>query len=315
MRFSYRALLFVLVLLTIPPAIAQNDGIEIIGGDEEGLRQFISFLIFADLSLEVVPPDVYVGQGLINAPFEVPLPEDADLVGSLDYSEEGLYSISDQLMYETSLTPRAVATYYAENLGDEFQLPSSYVPPTDGGLIIETAPQHGQYCYNNGEGILTLVIVPAREGSHVTLYIGDAQSAEQACITDPLETQLPNAFRLLPELPSPEGARVSAGYQKPMDNGRAGGAFVEASVTATIVTDSLTAKDLIEFYSEQMTTKGWSISYTHAVADSGSLTFTLTNEHGLWGGLLTIVRDPTSENEFHANVGVYLAEWEATPGD
>jgi hypothetical protein len=312
MSFKYKllSLLAVVGVLVIIPVAAQDDG-EVVGGDEAGLRHFISFLTNTFQAPDSPAPTVHVGEVLPEPLFQVPLVEDATVIGSIDYVEDGmLYSQPDQILYETALSPQEVVTFYNENLGDTFSIPSSFAPPPGGGFMPENTTQYTQFCYNEGDGALFINAMPFDGGTRVNLNLGDAESAQYICSTEMMEdTRFPDAFQMLPKLSAPDGVRVVAGYGEPIGGGGGGGgSSVEASSNATLISDTMGAQDLLAYYLEEVSGEGWTIDSTTTVEEGGWLSITRTEDDKLWGGMITIIKDPTAENEFNAYVAVYLGE-------
>lgn len=286
-----KTLLLSLMMLVIAiPALAQTPPVEIIGGDEPQLRNFLYRFFEGQGYGSSNRIQIYVGQ-LAEEVAGVPLPADANVTGSIVYSLE--YA-TNEIMFDVPLSPQQVVDHYL-SLG--YTTPEDNQPPR-GGFIAPDQPQYQLMCAPEGGQSLNVTAVDSDTdgNSNVRLYLLRDFMLD-ACRSNNAEpiAYPRTAWDVLPPVSAPQGAT----FLRTMGGG--GGEF-DASTGATFSVSEGSAQTLFESFERQIAGAGWQQSVM-TLAESLSIgTWTLTDaESGKDFALtLTVVQNPYQTNEYNA---------------
>ncbi len=107
---THLRLILLLALLAVGmPVLAQESGVMVIGGDEAALRRYIA-RVNAGFTIGVnSETDVYIGSLPPDLPFEPPLPEGAQVVGTLQQMGGDGFS---EIVLDVPLPPRQVQGWW-----------------------------------------------------------------------------------------------------------------------------------------------------------------------------------------------------------
>ena len=282
--------LLALLALVVLPVLAQESNVQIIGGDEDALREFVLRYLGAG-GAYTEDTTILIGALPDELPFDLPLPNDAQIVGSIVRSD----SHSIEIIADSALEPDAVVAFFDDALADGWESAQGGMMPVGG--FVENPFTMGQFCYNEGEAALNINASSAPSGmTDIRFYIispGDAYMCAGGS-----EMAVQDAFRLLPRLTTPEGVELLPG-----SGGGGGGGFPgrrSASSTANLTTER-PLQDIADDYNAQLVDAGWEQSdsaVSGGVAWSG---WTFTDETGArWGGTFTITASPTDDGEYAA---------------
>jgi hypothetical protein len=280
-----------------------KSNVTVIGGDADSLTSVIEFLVeeYGPISADI-QTTVYVSDIPQEfAPFELVLPEDAEVVGTVLYTnlpdEKGLRP--NRLFITTALEPIEVVDFYEEALDEAFTIPeNNYSGPrgfTDPGI-----PVHGLYCYGGAEAMFSFTAYAEDDLTHVEMNVMP-QTYEGSLCSDsggmaPYEE---GALKIMPELVNPADARVRL-------SGGGGNPQRAESSAAIWLDDDMSAGDLLDFYTSQVEEAGWLISSASSEENGAWLLATFEDEDGdVWSAQLTVMADPVTENAFNASLLVY----------
>lgn len=221
-----------------------SDGrnVEIIGGDEESLREFIQRWL-----MPIYPgatggePRVFIGSLPEDLPVEVPLPAGARIVAAIQEPES-----FNQIILDVNLAPEEITEYYAKALPEK----GWRAVPQDsrtGGFVV--AGDIGErYCHDEDKAYLEVWSVEKPDGPTDVRLILYAKADTQFC-QEPGMGYLDQGMNLIPGLEAPPGAR--------MTSGGSGGSSDGSSYVSTNLETSLNAGEILEHYNPILKQAGW----------------------------------------------------------
>ncbi len=263
--------------------------VELIGGDEAALREFISrYITYPGSDAEHIR--VYLGSLPPEFSYDLPLPEDARVIGSVQQTSYAQL----QVIQETSLTPDEVQTFYAEAL------------PAAGWTVADTAYGGGfvsadySATYCQGEEIFLSVnagVLPEGK-TDVRVFVQASQGyspcAPNAEYSDPLS-------EMIPALKNPPGTRMSS-------SGGGGGSSDSEAYNETHLTGDISAPDAATYYNDQLSAAGWTLVESGSADGLGWSTWTFTDADGdAWAGTLLVSDIPPGSGKLFAYVRVERA--------
>ena len=296
-------LLIVVGLLSVSAVsyvMAQDGGSDrVVGGDEASLRNMLDRIVNASYLPASERTTVYVGEVNPDAfPFEMPIPEDATVIGTL--VRTSLYA-PNEVYFNTSQSAQAVVDFYDAALADAFTRldDDNMMFGQTGGFPSANRPMNTVYCHNETNGTFNILSSSLEGTTDVTVAFLD-NVVGNICETDPQSgARLPRAMALLPELTIPEGAEI-----EPYFYGGGGGGDFEASSTAKLLTETLTASDIADFYIREIESQGWDTRESESTAFGGWAVFTLQDENGeRWQTVLTLTPSP-EDAAFNAHLRI-----------
>ncbi len=260
--------------------------VEVVGGDEESLREFIGrALTYHYPGAEEGDTRIMIGLLPEDLPFELPIPEGSRIIGSIVRDSP----TGTEIILDVPLNSEEVINFYQDALTEE----EWSVPPkeADGaGFVSEPWPSQ-TFCYNDDEVVLYMSVLEIPdEPTDVRVNI---QSPAQYSPCDPEGMhRMDDSYFLIPPLKSPSGALVQTGGSSSGQD--------EASVTASLKTD-LTSEDLANHYGVQLSEAGWTPEERGASQRVSWSSWTITDEEGdVWGGILIILESPTDPEKRYA---------------
>jgi hypothetical protein len=274
------------------PLTAQDDipaPINVIGGDEEALREFISLIlrpIYAPAPAGI-ENTVLIGEMPDNMPIDLPVLEDARVVGSLFQNEP----LSFQAILQTEQPAEAVLEFYSSALAETGWSESGR--PYQGAGFIPAQPDQRQVTLCDSENnTLTIIALPLDDNTtDVRVNIQSALNYNPCAQTPPAVTSL------IPELEAPEGVRIQGG-------GSSGGSSGEQSVSASLITD-LSVDALLEHYNQALEDAGWTLVDSGSSGNGAWSTWTFRTEAGEdWSGTLFMLKSAAGDNQRQAMLNV-----------
>lgn len=300
MKFKLPLTLLLALILAVSavPAFAQGGEVEIIGGEDnpDAVREMLGYI--AAPYAPVGPIKVYVGSLAEEIPFELPLPENTRIVGSV-VSQNGGPTYT-QLYIASTLAADELVAYFSENLpGEDWE----QVNLNPGGPRGFNAPvtATAQFCYQGDEAFLDMTAFSQNDGeTRVFGYIG-LDDAFYPCNSEPGQMPSDDPYMRLPNLETPEGVEIATNYGG--GGGGGGGYGFRTASTSTFLRSELNAGEILELYNVQIIEQGWTqVTSTLDEAIAGS-NWTLTDENGrTWGGIFSIQASPTDDNLFYAEI-------------
>jgi hypothetical protein len=283
-RYLLLNLICVLSLAALSPLAAQDDAsaIEVVGGDEQALREFIGRI----LSPMYAPPtkgeqQILIGSLPDNLPFDLPIPQDARVVGSMVLGD----SIGTQVILSIPGTAEEVTSFYADALSGAGWRDVSQ--GTSGTGFVGTVAANRAFCDANDNYIMLTAIEPqSGEGGVMDVRLQTQSPAQfNQCTAQVQGSTQPNSP--IPPLETPPGTTMRGG-------GSSGGSNGEWAVSADLRTD-LDAEALATAYNEQLEGAGWSQVNTGSAEGSAWSTWTFADDQDAqWGGTLLVIESPTA---------------------
>lgn len=293
------SLLLLALLLGLIPALAQGST-EIIGGDEASLRAYIKSMVgpgpFDDTQTQV-----YIAQLPDDLPFDVPLPDETDTIGST-VRDNGFFI---EIALESALEPTAVLDFYNGAFsGDDWHRVGIDQQP--GGF--RPAPVNAIFCYKGDDMMLNIFASNLSSGRTDVRMNIQSEADPYMCGDNSAEARGPygpEAFLLIPALDTPDGMKISG--QSGGSGGGGGGPYAgptSAFQSATLEGDMPLA-DLADFYNAQLEAANWQAIDSISEKNIAWSSWTLKDKDGeTWAGMLTITVNPLAENQYYALIQV-----------
>jgi hypothetical protein len=269
---------------------ASTNSIEIVGGDEDSLREFIK------QRLVPVYPDgsshdmtVYIGSMPKDLPYDLPTPDDARTIGSITGSW-----VDYILIFDTSLSSKSIHEFYAQNLTAQgwHEAPMN---AGQGGFVSQSDLYSG-YCYE--EDAFLSVEAPSISNEQTSIRLNlDISPPLYNCDASAVSSGS-TYEKLIPQLETPSGTMIQSGGASSSDR--------DAEVTAHLQSD-LSPIQLVEVYNPQLLAVGWKMQDSGDVQASGNgegaawSHWTFTDEQKTnWLGSLMVVKTSAKSNRLFA---------------
>ncbi len=268
-------------------ALAAAPGeVEVIGGDEESLREFIGrALTYHYPGSEEGRTRILIGLLPDDLPFDLPIPEGSQIIGSIVRSDPA----GTEIILDSPLkSEEAIAFYQDELTGEGWSEPpqDSYGP----GFVSASWPSQ-TFCDVEGDLVIYLYAVDVPDKPTDVRVNIQSQAEYYQCNPDSTYG-MDDAYFLIPPLVSPAGALVQAGGSSSGQD--------EVSVTASLKTD-LAADELADHFGEQLAEAGWGFGERGATEYEAWSSWTITDDKGEeWGGILIVVESPTDSEKRYA---------------
>jgi len=268
-------------------ALAAAPGeVEVIGGDEESLREFIGrALTYPYPGSEEGGTRILIGLLPDDLPFDLPIPEGSQVIGSIVRSDPA----GTEIILDSPLKSQEAIAFYQDELTGEGwseQSQEAYGP----GFVSALWPSQ-TFCEVEGDIVVYISAVDVPDKPTDLRVNIQSQAEYSPCKPD--NTQgMDDAYFLIPPLVSPAGALVRGGGS--------GSGPGEANVTASLKTD-LAADELADHYGEQLSEAGWDLGERGATEYEAWSSWTITDDKGeKWGGILIVVESPTDPEKRYA---------------
>lgn len=270
---------------SFPPKSSPSSVIEVVGGNEESLREFISRWLTPFYPSETSQNiTIYIGSLPKDIPFDLPMPSDTRIIGSVT----GYGGVDYLLILDIGLSTEAAQNFYAQSvIGRGWRKAPS---PQNQGFISQPVSYKG-YCYGDNEAFLSVEALPLPDGNtnlHLSL---DTSPESYMCQGDASSYGPPHAD-LMPVLQAPEGVFVQGGSS--------GGGDSDAEISANLKT-KLSAAELAKYYNEQLQTAGWEIQNSGDGEGAAWSTWTFKDQQGkTWSGTLIVIGTTSSNDSRYA---------------
>ncbi|NJN44905.1 MAG: hypothetical protein HC806_09435 [Anaerolineae bacterium] len=264
--------------------------VEIVGGDEAALREFIERWLGSTypgqpeehitVYLASLPPDMW---------YSVPIPEGARLVASVWQTRFEFL----QLLLDVPLPQEDVAAYFDEALPE-----AGWQPSTDagqgGGFVSHDAAKN--YCLDE-ETYLNLIVAPLEDGqTDVRIYIQGNNGGYSPCA--PYESYAGSSYtELIPLLKAPPGILTTSGG--------GGSTSGQDSYTEAHLQGNISPAELSGYYDEQLIAAGWTLIESGGEESTGWSYWSLKDEKGEeWFGTLIVTKVPPDSDKIFAYIRV-----------
>lgn len=267
---------------------SSENGVEIVGGDEESLRAFIrEWMQPVSLENPSQGVTVYIGRTPKDVPYDLPAPEGSRVIGSITGNW-----VEYMLIYASSLSAESIQEFYAQSLIDK-GWKEAPMNQGSGGFVSGTNSFLG-YCYGEGEAFLTLETPSITEESTSVRLSLDTTPEPSVCNPDPNAGSL--YIDLIPTLRAPKGVTTQGGS--------AGGSDRSAEVTAGLK-GNLSAAELVDFYNEQLVATGWEMQNSSQGEGAAWSNWTFQDSEGTdWIGTLMVAEVSLEGNSLFAVVTI-----------
>jgi len=259
--------------------------IEIVGGDEESLREFIKqwlIPVYPDGSSQNMT--ISIGTLPNDIPYDLPVPEDSRIIGSIMGSW-----VDYLLIFDTSLPSEQIHEFYDQTLIEKGWREA----PTNqgqGGFISQSDLYNG-YCYKEDEAFLS-VETPSVSAQKTSIrlnldispdpYMCDASAASAGYSYE----------KLIPQLKAPSGTLIQGTG--------AGSSDHDAEITASLQSN-LSALELVESYNQQLLESGWKMQNSGNGEGAAWSHWTFNDEEETkWTGSLIVVKTAPNNDTLFA---------------
>jgi hypothetical protein len=268
-----------------PEAYGMNS-VQIIGGDEDSLRDFISrwFNPLYPGATTDTGTTIWIGKNPDDFPIPFPLPKDSLIIASVENPTMSLSVILD--------VPHPLNDTVS-NYNQTLEAASWNLMPENsqqGGFTASYAPWF-TYCKEQEEAALSLQAFPREE--EITEIRIDLYNDNFKYTCDPeTANQMDPASVMLPVLKMPSGALL-LGAGSSSSNG-------QAESSSDIKTE-LKPQELIAHLSPQMQAAGWNLLDEGDLAGFAWSSWSIMDDHDdPWSGTLLLLEDPASQDRMYA---------------
>ena len=268
--------------------------VEVVGGDEASLREFIRQWMtpggYPGSSIEDMT--VYIGSTPENSPYDLPVPPNVRIIGSITGGW-----VDYQLLYDSDLDSKTINEFYSKNLMDKgWQL----APTNQGqGGFVSQSDQYHYYCQKDGNAYLTVETPSMAEGKTGIRLTLDTNPDPHMCDASAAGTGYSHD-KLLPQLKAPEGTFVQGGGAGMSDR--------DAESSASL-SSKLSTGELLEIYNQQLVDAGWEMQNSGSGEGGAWSQWTLKDEQGKdWLGSLIIVKSSPDSDSLYAVVRIEKGE-------
>jgi hypothetical protein len=276
-------------------AEASESSVEIVGGDEASLREFLKQWL-----LPVYPGGpsqtmtVYIGSLPKDIPYDLPTPDDSRIIGSITGSW-----VEYLLIFDSSLTSKSIREFYAQTLLEKGWREA----PTNQGQsgFVSQSDLYSGYCYGEAEAFLS-VETPSTSDQKTSIRLNLDISPDPYMCRDADAANTGYSYEnLIPQLKAPQGTLIQG-------SGSAGSSDHDAEVTASLQSD-LPAAELVEFYNQQLLTAGWKLQNSGDGEGAAWSHWTFKDEQETdWLGMLIVVKASTDSDTLFALVRIEKAK-------
>jgi len=262
-----------------------TNSIEIVGGNEESLREFIKqwlVPVYPDGSSQDMT--VYIGSMPKDQPYDLPTPDDVRIIGSITGSW-----VDYMLIFDTSLSSKSIHEFYAQNLTDK----GWHAAPMNqgqGGFVSQSDLYSG-YCHEDDDAFLS-VETPSISNEKTSIRLNldispNPYNCDAAAVSSGYSYE-----KLIPQLEAPNGTLIQSGG--------AGSSDHDAEVTASLQSD-LSPVELVDFYNQQLLTSGWKMQNSGTGEGAAWSHWTFTDEQGTnWLGSLIVLKASVNSDRLFA---------------
>jgi hypothetical protein len=279
------------LLLAVVAVAAQNAGTQVIGGDESALRELLSRAFVTYPSYTDQETAVYVGRLPEDLPFELTLPDNIRVIGSIDRGDMGAIEI----ILDSKQSPEAAVQFFSDRLsGDDWRV----IDPFPGGGFTTGASDTAFYCSTTSDLMINVSAFEYDAGTDIRVYVtpGGSYACDEAA--NPGGSQEP--FELLPQLHTPAGVELLQGGS----SGGGGGPGFQTFSTQAYLQSDLPLDEIVTAYNAQLEAVGWHLVGQESADKLAWSGWTIEAENRVWGGTLTFTASPTAPNQYIATLSI-----------
>lgn len=257
-------------------------------GSESELVRFVQRLLDFRYPGGPEPGGVQILAGQLpeDMPVELPMPRDAEVVGSVARGDQNV-----EIILDVPGEPQSVLDAYEEQLVAAGWREPELDGPSGGGFVPPDGAFASLFCREGEEPYLTVSVFPLDDGDMSDVRVS-LNSAPEGFST-PCEEQMvppgpPGVQGLIPRLEAPRGATM-------LEGGEGGGGGNSWYSSSTLETE-MSVADLEEHYRAQLEDAGWSREDSGAGGPAAWSTWTFTDEGDRWSGVFLALDIPEQED-------------------
>jgi len=228
-------------------------------------------------------PEILVGELPSDLPVDVPIPKDAEVIGSITTPRSDKHK-SIQIMLDVPREPDEVMEFYRGCLTKKGWREEMKRPSSAGGFVSPMVRSRVNFCYE-GKLLLNVYAYSTEEGkpTDVRLHVND----DPQIVAYAEEPVRPGAGDVLPALLAPEGAIQM--------RGSVGGSGGERRYSQATLETNLSANKLHTHYRAQLLEAGWKLEEEGGDGTVAWSTWSFVDDSDNdWVGLL-LVRAPKED--------------------
>ncbi|HEY5671963.1 MAG TPA: hypothetical protein VIS10_18370 [Anaerolineales bacterium] len=273
------------------PRIQMGDGrtVEIIGGDEDTLREFVQrWLIPVYPGAPGGVTTVRFGALPEILPVEIPIPKGAHIVASVQ--EPNSFT---QIILDVDLSSDEITAFYSQSLdGSGWQS----APQESHSGFVGSGDLPARYCLESDKAYLEVWAIETSDGPtdvRLNLYASMVSNFCQASGPGLMD----EGMSLIPSLKAPAGTQTLGGG--------AGSSGDGSAYVSTDLDSSLTVEALLEHYNAQLVAGGWELVEQGTTPVVAWSTWELADMDGdVWGGTLFVMKKHMTADRLFAMLSV-----------
>ncbi len=234
------------------------------------------------------PGEVQVLAGRLpdELPVELPMPDDADVVGSVVRGDENV-----EIVLDVPGEPESVLDAYGERLAAAGWSEPEFGGPPTGGFAPADGAFGSTFCRDGEDPYLTVSAFALGDGdmSDVRLSLSSGSEGFSPCEEQMVPPGPPGGVQgLIPRLEAPRDSTMTGG-------GEGGGGGDSWYSSSTLKTE-MSVADLEEHYRAQLEDAGWNRDDSGAGGPAAWSTWTFTDEGDRWSGVFLVLDIPEQED-------------------
>ncbi len=271
------------------PPLQVPGQVEVIGGDETALREFIErWLSPVYPGMPAANTTVWLASLPDSIPADMPLPAGARIVASVRTPYD------TQIMLDTEMSPMDVLEFYAVTLPPQGWQASPGLHEPSGFVSAPITLQ--SYCLNGDQAH---VMINALEGASgmTDLRLQLNGPADSYICAGQAEMGMMDSADLIPALRAPAGVQqISSG---------SGSGGDQADTSAELRTEAFRAADLVAHYNAQLQQTGWQMLGTAGAEGIAWSTWSFQDgDEKSWSGTLVVTESPLQPDRRFASLRI-----------
>ena len=262
-------------LVSVAPGSALPSTVEVIGGDEESLRAFVTRWFSSPYpGAPSQDTKIYIGELPPDKELVLPLPPGAQVLGSVAGHYKQL-----QIFFDSELDPEKIFSYYDGALGADWR---PVAQPDQGQGFVMEDPVGRSYCLEDDQTYLALLAFPTADGPTDVRLNLDVEQSGYFCIPSGPGPYMDVASQLIPTLKVPAGVELVGGTGM-------GSSGQEANSTTNLKT-TMTASELEAHFATQLQNLGWQLQQKQSLEGYAASAWRLMDaQNEPWMGTLIIL--------------------------
>lgn len=292
-----RILILIILLLVIPFTSAQDtSSVEVIGGDEADLREFIKVMAGGYGPMGIGSVTVTIGELPDDIQVELPTMDGFTVVGAIQREKMGSW----QIWYRAGGSAQDATDAFSQEMLNLGWFVADEVVRSMGGFV-STQQATNAFCFADPIAFVYINAVNQSDDEVVINLNVETGNMPLFCSEEgiPNEIMMNDPFQVLPTLSAPEGVTIRLGGGGGGGGGPMG--LQSASTTAVLITE-MTAAEILPLYNEQIEAAGWTLVESSGDEMGAWSTWIMEDPETerTWSGVLTLTALPAGEGDFFA---------------